>query len=170
LVAPPGPSHSTGPKSRCSSNSHSLLSVISPSYIGRSDLAMSRDSDTALCNQTPKPRWSKVNLGEFLLAAPSLCLPNPRVPKRRSIGFTPPVPHRIFGAHAATSASGIRESRIHHALFFAAGIPECRNPDTLDSCHLSALRSTVPTKSGNRTSRLRRAWDYCTRQTRFADM
>jgi hypothetical protein len=173
---PPGPSLSHGPEESTlfqlllGSSTPTVFSGISPSYIGRSDLAMSRDSRHYPGNQTPKPRWSRVNLGEFLFAASNLysLIPECRnadlsaschLYSTRACGV--PLCHISFGN------SRLANPRLQSVY---CRNPECRSPDALDSCHLYTLRSTVPIKSGDRTSRFRRAWDYYTRQPRFADM
>jgi hypothetical protein len=165
-----------GPKSRCSStplgsSTHSLLSNLPCTCyreIGPREIA--RPTVLSLGEQTPKSRRSKVNLGLSPLAPRALTYQFPEcrnsdVTRALHLDSTMPL-----GSHSATSASGFRVSRIRDSKSPAAGNPECRNPDILDSCHLSSLGSTVPTKSGNRTSRFRRAWDYCTRRPRFTDM
>jgi hypothetical protein len=131
---------------------------------------MSRDSQHCPVKSTTETPMVKGQPRGISTRGAEPLLTNPRVLKRRSIGFTPPVLHWIFGAEAAMSASGFRGSRTHDSKVSTAGIPKCQSPDTLDLRHLSTLRSTVPTKSGNRTSRFQRAWDYCTRPPRFADM
>jgi hypothetical protein len=176
-VAPPGPSLSTArrvdalPTPTGSSLPTVYFTVISPSRIGRSDLAISRDSrycPRAINHRNPDGQRS--TSGNRYSRRPSLYLSNPRVPKRRSHLNAPPVLHYIYGVPHCHVTSGFRPSRVRDSKVPAAGNPECRNPDAPDSCHLSALRSTVPIKSGDRTSRSLRAYDSCTRQFRFADM
>jgi hypothetical protein len=106
-----------------SSNTHSLLGNLPFVYreIGPRDIA--RLTVLSPCNQTPKPRWSKVNLGESLLAMPSLYLSNPRVPKRRSPRMRPPVLHYISGVPRCHVTSGFRGSRIHDSKVPAAWKP-----------------------------------------------
>jgi hypothetical protein len=72
----------------------------------------------------------------------------------------------ICGVPRCYVTSGFRRSRVRNSKVPAAGNPECRSPDSLDSCHLSALGSTVLIKSGDRTSRFRRACGSRTRQPR----
>jgi hypothetical protein len=62
---------------------------------------------------------------------------------------------------------GSRNPRTHVPCCWKPRMP---NPWCPDSSHLSFQELTVPIKSGDRTSRVRRAWDYCTRQPRFADV
>jgi hypothetical protein len=111
-VAPPGPSLSTArrvdalptPTREPYYPQSSRKSPLSCREIGPRDIA--RLTVLSPCNQPPKPRWSKVNLGESLLATPSLYLSNPRVPKRRFHLNAPPVLHYASGSHAATLAFG----------------------------------------------------------------
>jgi hypothetical protein len=158
-----------GPKSRCSSNSYSgvltptAFSVISPSRIGRSDLAISRDS--RYCPRESKhrnPDGQRSTSGNLYSRCRAFTY---QIPEYRNADLS--ASRHLYsteysGAHAATSASGFRGSRARDSKVPAAGNPECRDPDAPDSCHLSALGSTVPIKSGDRTSRSLRACDPCT--------
>jgi hypothetical protein len=119
--------------------------------------------------QTPKSRWSKVNLGEFPLAARTSTYQfpecrNSEVTRARHLDST-----MLRGPTLLLHLRDFADRGTHDSKSFAAEIPECRISDTPDSCHLSLQELTVPIKSGDRTSRIRRAWDYCTRQPRFAD-
>jgi hypothetical protein len=78
--------------------------------------------------------------------------------------------HYTRGPHTATSTSGVRGSRIHDSKSLALGNPECRDPDTPDSCHLSPFGSTVSISSGNRPSRFQMGMGFTPRQPRFADV
>jgi hypothetical protein len=88
--------------------------------------------------QTPKSRWSKVNLGEsfhsrcraFTYKSPSAETPSYRA--SRHLYST-----EYVGSHSATSLRGFADRGIHDSKSPAAGNPECRIPDALDSCHLS---------------------------------
>jgi hypothetical protein len=91
----------------------------------------------SLGEQTPKSRWSKVNLGVFPLAPRALTYQFPEcrnsdVTRARHLDST-----MSPGSHSATSPSGLRGSRNPRLQVLAAGNPECRIPDAPDSCHLS---------------------------------
>jgi hypothetical protein len=124
----------------------------------------------SLREQTPKSRWSKVNLGVFPLAARALTSQFPECQNSDLMRACHLDSTMSPGSHSAPSLRDFADRGIHDSKSFAAGNPECRIPDDPDSCHLSLQEFTVPIKSGDRTSRIRRACDPCTRQPRFADM
>jgi hypothetical protein len=162
---PKSPSSSTPPRSA----THSLLGNLPcrTCYreIGPREIA--RPTVLSLRERTPKSRWSKVNLGVFPLATRALTSQFPECQNSdlmRACHLDSTIP---LGSHSATSASGFRVSRTHDSQSPVVGNPECRIPDAPDSCHLSLQEFTVPIKSGDRTSRIRRACDPCTRQPRL---
>jgi hypothetical protein len=158
-----------GPKSQCSSNSHSLLNNLPFVYreIGPRDVARLPVLPRAIKHRNPDGRRS--TSGNFHSWRRVFAY---QIPEYRSVDLSVSrhlYPTKYLGPTLPRQLREFadRESIMHRSLPLEN--PECRNPDTPDSCHLSTLRPTVPIKSGNRTSRLRRAWDYCTRQPRSAD-
>jgi hypothetical protein len=139
-----------------------VSSLILPSEIGRSDLAISRDS--RYCpreincrnpdGQRSMSRISVLSLSGYRdLRCRCLAL---QQPERRNADLTRTRhldSNITLGPHAATSTSGFRGSRIHDSKSLAVGNPECRNSEVSDLCHLSLQRSTAQIQSGNRTSR-----------------
>jgi hypothetical protein len=175
------------PKSPSSSNSFgsSLPTEILPrkSPFGNREIG-SRDIARFVAllpvTQPPKPRMPMVNgqcsgyrafpyrdiaTGDANLLA--FQTPNAEVPSSPTRSHLDSTRSRAPRCHVT---SGFRESRVLDAKFPAAGNHECRNSDALDPCHLSLQQSTAPIKSGDRTSRFRRACVSYTRQPRLADM
>jgi hypothetical protein len=175
-VAPPGPSLSTARRVDAlpllSGVLPTVFSVISPRTcyreIGPREIA--RLTVLSLGEQTPKSRWSKVNLGVFPLAPRALTYQFPEcrnsdVTRARHLDSTMPP-----GSHSATSPSGLRGSRNPRLQVSCCWKPRMPNPRCSGFVPPVPPGSTVPIKSGDRTSRFRRACDSCTRQPRFADM
>ena len=129
-----------------------------------------RETHSAVPGKTnPESRWSKVNLGECLLATRTLTF---RLPEYRiliSCENATWTPLRLRGPTLPRPLRDFADRGILSSESFTVGVLDCRIPNTPDSCHLSLSESTVPIKSRNRPSRFQRAWDSCTPQLRFTD-
>jgi hypothetical protein len=108
---------------------------------------------TSVCNSNPEPRWSMVNHSGYRHSrCQQLEFPNPEyrgADPRLNATWTPLTsrPHATTSPHALCDRKS-RDRDFNCRESFALGNPECQNPDSPDSCHLSLRQSTAPIRIG----------------------